>query len=59
MGKPKIEWQGTTADIQRRLDREHLEREIEYLEQTFTPLTSHKLKQELLKDDPADTPDRP
>jgi hypothetical protein len=57
MALPKIEWMGTAEAARRKMAREALEREIEYLEQTFTPMTAHKLKQELLRDDPAHDPD--
>ena len=55
---PKIEWMGTAEDARRKLAREEAEREIEYLEQTFTPMTAHKLKEELLKDDSTNAPNR-
>lgn len=47
---PKIEWLGTAEDARRVIERKQLEADIEYLEQTFTPMTAHRLKQELLKE---------
>ena len=46
MAPRKTDWLGTRDKSRRKIEREEVERAIDYLEQTYTPMTSHKLKQE-------------
>ena len=57
MAPRKTDWLGTLDKSRRKIEREEVERAIDYLEQTYTPMTSHKLKHERVAEH--DTPDDP